>query len=234
MSKLDIVFDVETAPMPPSRATLDAMLDELFASSVNWSPPGNVKKEETIAAKRAEHEAKLQADAANIEAKYYEDNAFNLPLLDIVSWCMVICEGGQIREVLSDARREAVTSFAEAWNGLNIKLSPRLIGYNNKNFDNPVLITNLMRHGLALKPRLSNAYDGTLDLRGIMCGFNGKGTLKSITNSFGLDEYVAGEDGSMVLPLVLAGKWAEIEEYCKKDTVNTAEIFIRLSKVLGI
>lgn len=234
MSKLDLVFDLETVPVPPTAATLEKMRNELFAASINWQPPGNVKKPEAIEAKRQEFEAKLQADAANLEAKYYEENCFNLPLLDIVSWCLVVCKDGQIQDVYSDARREAVFTFAEAWNNLDMKLSPRLIGFNSKNFDIPVLLINLMRHSLALKPRIGNAFDSQLDLRAAMCGFNGKGTLKTIVNSFEIDTFDNGEDGSMVLPLTLAGNWGKIEEYNRKDTISTAQLFLRLSRVLGI
>ena len=235
MSRLDCVIDFETAPIAPTAETLTAMRSELFSSVINWQPPGNIKKQETIEAKRAEFEASVMGlTDEQLTAKYYEDNAFNLPLLDIVSWCLVVCENGQIRDVYSDARREAVLTFAEAWNNLEQKLSPRLVGYNSKDFDVPVLLINLMRHGLALKPRISNSYDGHLDLRGTICGFKGRGTLKSLTNNFGIDEYVEGENGSMVLPLLLEGKLAEIEKYCRKDTEATAELFLRLSKILGI
>jgi predicted PolB exonuclease-like 3'-5' exonuclease len=136
--------------------------------------------------------------------------------------------------VLSSAGREGVITFSEAWNGLGMKLAPRLIGYNSKDFDLPVLLINLMRHGLSLRPRIGNAYDSHLDLRGAICGFRGKGTLKALTNNFGIDEYDPTENGAMVLPLLLAGKLDEIEEYCRKDVLATAELFLRLSKVLGI
>lgn len=235
MNRLDLITDLETAPIAPTAETLTAMRSELFSEVVNWQPPGNIKKQETIEAKRAEFEASVMGlTDEQLTAKYYEDNAFNLPLLDIVSWCMVVCENGQIRDVLSSAGREGALTFSEAWNGLGMKLSPRIIGYNSKDFDVPVLLINLMRHSLVLKPRISNTYDGHLDLRGTICGFKGRGTLKSLTNNFGIDAYVEGENGSMVLPLLLEGKLDEIEEYCRKDVLATAELFLRLSKVLGI
>lgn len=232
--KHDIIFDLETVPVAPTQDEIDRREQQIIADIDSWTPPGNVKKAETIEAKRqAFIEEQKNRD---VVTEYYEEKSFTPAYLEIVAFTLVICErgSGEIGEVITRTGWDCIHTLPEIFSA-HLKTPPRMVGYNIDGFDKPVLLSALLRNKIQLQPKLGMGYDSWLDLRKVLAGFKGKGTLKEYTKLCNLSyQYDDGEDGSMVRRLALAGQWDKLAEYCEGDTINTAEMFLGLTRCLNI
>ncbi len=120
------------------------------------------------------------------------------------------------------------------------RLKPRLVSYNGRGFDLPVLKYRAMKHGIGA-PWLYqggdkwNSYvsrysaDWHCDLLEVLSDYGGSARVK-------LDEVCAvmgfpgkfGVDGSKVAGLYDDGKIQEIRDYCETDVLNTYLVYLRL------
>jgi predicted PolB exonuclease-like 3'-5' exonuclease len=125
-----------------------------------------------------------------------------------------------------------------------IEKNPLLVSWNGKGFDIPVMVYRALQHGLTAPKLFSqtgemkynnyiNRYHDRhtdlmvklamsstsqkLDVVASMCGFAGKQDL----------------DGYDVVPMVQAGAWDKLTNYCESDVLNTWLIFLRYQRLTG-
>jgi len=212
--------DVETVP--------DESAVEFVAAK---AAPSNWKDAEKRAAREAENAAK----------------AASLMSLDPYS-CRVACasvytpEHGLESWVAKDARGEYALLMA-LWGRL--KNRDRLIGYNIKAFDLPVLATRSRLLSVTAMPqRLSDPrawgryMDGVVDLFDLVNFGNpyskdhvvSRG-LKSMARRFNLEVPEDDEGGGDVADLVACGAWDAVKYHCECDVRRTARLAMRFGVI---
>ena len=233
LTKHDVVFDLETCPREPSQKELEKRKAAIDKEIENWSAPKTMKKQETI--DKAHAAFVTEQYSRDIVEEYYNEKCFTPAYLEIVAATFVFIERGsnEIQDVKTIAGWDCIQQLPSLFSS-HLETTPRMIGFNSDGFDKPVLLSCLAKHNVILSPKLGTSYDSWLDLRKLLTGFGGRGTLKEYTNLFGIDEYEDGEDGSRVKDWALAGNWEDLALYAEKDTVATAELFLRLSGVLNL
>ncbi|HEU4534233.1 MAG TPA: ribonuclease H-like domain-containing protein [Polyangiaceae bacterium] len=119
---------------------------------------------------------------------------------------------------------------------------PRLITWNGRGFDLPVIAARCFRHGVAFRHyyakrelRYRFSCEGHFDLMDFMADFGATrpAKLDIAARAAGMPGKL-GVDGSDVARLVAAGRLAEVQRYCVTDVVQTAAVFLRLELVRGV
>ena len=119
------------------------------------------------------------------------------------------------------------------------RLKPRLVSYNGRGFDLPVLKYRAMAHGISA-PWLYNAgdkwnsyqsrysSDWHCDLLEVLSDFgaSARGKLNEVCSVLGFPGKV-GVDGSQVAPMYDEGRIDEIRDYCETDVLNTYLLYLR-------
>lgn len=125
------------------------------------------------------------------------------------------------------------------------RLRPRLVSYNGRGFDLPVLKYRAMAHGIQA-PWLYdagdkwNSYqsrysaDWHCDLLEVLSDFgaSSRGKLNEICAVLGFPGKF-GVDGADVAPMFDAGRVSEIRDYCETDVLNTYLVYLRLMQHRG-
>jgi 3'-5' exonuclease len=125
------------------------------------------------------------------------------------------------------------------------RLKPRLVSYNGRGFDLPVLKYRAMVHGIQA-PWLYdagdkwNSYqsrysaDWHCDLLEVLSDFgaSSRGKLNEVCSVLGFPGKF-GVDGSKVATMFDAGKVQEIRDYCETDVLNTYLVYLRLMQHRG-
>jgi len=125
------------------------------------------------------------------------------------------------------------------------RLKPRLVSYNGRGFDLPVLKYRAMVHGIQA-PWLYeggdkwNSYqsrysaDWHCDLLEVLSDFgaSARGKLNEVCSVLGFPGKF-GVDGSDVAAMFDAGRIAEIRDYCETDVLNTYLVYLRLMQHRG-
>lgn len=119
------------------------------------------------------------------------------------------------------------------------KISPRLVSFNGRTFDLPVLKYRAMLHGVSAKWLYDsgdkwNNYNSRYSLDwhcDLLEAFSDFGTsarvkMKEVSALFGIPSKLDC-DGSEVDKLFSQGKVAEIRNYCEIDVVNTYILYLR-------
>ncbi len=120
------------------------------------------------------------------------------------------------------------------------RLKPRLVSYNGRGFDLPVLKYRAMAHGIQA-PWLYdggdkwNSYqsrysaDWHCDLLEVLSDFgaSARGKLNEVCSVLGFPGKF-GVDGSKVASMFDEGRVAEIRDYCETDVLNTYLVYLRL------
>ncbi len=122
--------------------------------------------------------------------------------------------------------------------------SPRIIGWNSRGFDLPVIAARCLALGVPLEwyyrgvrnqdPRYRYSDAAHYDVKDYL-GDYGAGRsagLDAVAKSIGLPGKT-GVDGSMVGAMVADGKLAEVLDYCACDVAQTFGVFLRLELVRG-
>jgi 3'-5' exonuclease len=126
------------------------------------------------------------------------------------------------------------------------KITPRLVSFNGRSFDMPVLKYRAMKHDIAV-PFLYkmgdkwNSYnsryslDWHCDLLEAVSDFNasGKVRLNDVCAILGYPGKI-DVDGSAVFTLYDEGKVAEIRDYCETDVLNTYLLYLSYALHRGI
>ena len=122
---------------------------------------------------------------------------------------------------------------------------PRLVSFNGRGFDLPVLKYRAMAHGISAPWLYSagdkwNSYqsrysaDWHCDLLEVLSDFgaSSRGKLNEICAVLGFPGKF-GVDGSKVATMFDAGKVQEIRDYCETDVLNTYLVYLRLMQHKG-
>jgi predicted PolB exonuclease-like 3'-5' exonuclease len=203
-----IVIDIETIPRPASQNELDAWRKK-------WKAPSNYKDPDKIAAKKDED-----------ESKWLDKRKFNPSGAKMIS--IAACVVGKTGELLNhevasgDDGTELSTWLREYLSGF---ADYKLVTYNGRSFDLPIIARTLADSGVRLKRPIGKW--GVVDLYEYPF-YRAAGGLKYWSGVFGID-FDDSVDGSNVLELYDAGNWAEIERYNLDDVRITAELYYKLT-----
>jgi predicted PolB exonuclease-like 3'-5' exonuclease len=130
------------------------------------------------------------------------------------------------------------TIAAKFWQGMRIYPQAKLVTFNGRRFDLPLLELAAFRHGLAAKEYLATGrhrYGGAIDLFDWLSNFGaaklngGLDLLAKLVGKPGKMEF----DGSQVWPMYRHGRIAEINQYCLCDTLDTYFVFLRTRVMTG-
>ncbi len=118
---------------------------------------------------------------------------------------------------------------------------PRLITWNGRGFDIPVIVARALKYGIAMPwwygdraTRYRYNTDGHWDVKDFLSDFGaGKiGHLDQAARLVGFPGKI-GVDGSQVADMVAAGRQAEVDAYCLCDVAQTAAIALRVELMTG-
>lgn len=133
------------------------------------------------------------------------------------------------------------------WRGWEKYQRPTLVSFNGRTFDIPVLELAAFRYGLSLpawfdlkarsfeQPRNRYNIDAHFDLQELLTNFGSTrftGGLNLAANLLGKPGKM-NVQGCMVQDMYDAGKLAEINDYCRCDTLDTYFTFLRSRVLLG-
>ncbi len=133
------------------------------------------------------------------------------------------------------------------WRGWEVYQRPTLVSFNGRTFDIPLMELAAFRYGLSLptwfdlnartydQPRNRYNVGAHLDLHDVLTNFGASrfnGGLNLAANLLGKPGKMTVQ-GHMVQDLFEAGKFAEINDYCRGDVLDTYFVFLRVSVLLG-
>jgi hypothetical protein len=135
--------------------------------------------------------------------------------------------------LLRGAEPELLADFWKLAQGL------RLVSFNGRHFDLPVLEARSLRHGLALPWYFADGSvrdDPALHLDLLQFLSNGeprnRARLHDYCKLIGLPGKM-GIDGSQVSGLVKSGRLEELSAYCATDVLQTLGLFLRVQRLRG-
>ena len=132
--------------------------------------------------------------------------------------------------------REIVKKF---WLGLSFYTRCKLVTFNGRSFDLPLLELAAFRYGFPARDyfaRGRNRFNGDLDLFDWMTNF---GACRGFAGGLDLLAKMLGKPGKMevsgdqVYELYRAGRYQEINDYCMFDTLDTYFVFLRTRILTG-
>jgi 3'-5' exonuclease len=132
--------------------------------------------------------------------------------------------------------KEIVKNF---WLGLSFYTKCKLVTFNGRSFDLPLLELAAFRYGFPARDyfaRGRNRYNGDLDLMDWLTNF---GASRGFPGGLDLLAKLVGKPGKMhvsgdqVYDLYRAGKCQEINDYCLCDTLDTYFVFLRTRVLTG-
>lgn len=167
----------------------------------------------------------------------------SLPFHRIISICAVICDefGAfiKVNKIEGNSEREMIGNFFAFIN----KYEPRLVSFNGKGFDMPVLVLRALKYNIR-----ANAYLDTIsdkwnnyktryndqrhcDLFESLGAWRGV-RLDTVCAMAGLPGKY-DTHGDEVMSLFYADKLDKIHEYCESDTLNTYMLFLKYELIKG-
>jgi predicted PolB exonuclease-like 3'-5' exonuclease len=132
--------------------------------------------------------------------------------------------------------REIVKNF---WLGLSFYTKCKLVTFNGRGFDLPLLELAAFRYGYCGREyfaRGRNRFNGDLDLMDWMTNYGGSrgfaGGLNLLAKLIGKPGKM-GVSGDQVYDMYKAGRYQEINDYCLCDTLDTYFVFLRTRILTG-
>jgi 3'-5' exonuclease len=132
--------------------------------------------------------------------------------------------------------REIVKKF---WLGLSFYTRTKLVTFNGRSFDLPLLELAAFRYGFPAKDyfaRGRNRFNGDLDLMDWMTNY---GACRGFAGGLDLLAKMLGKPGKMevygdqVYGMYRSGRYQEINDYCMFDTLDTYFVFLRTRILTG-
>lgn len=166
-----------------------------------------------------------------------------LPFHKIISICAVICdEFGQfikVNKIEGESEREMISNFFAFIN----KSEPKLVSFNGKNFDMPVLVLRALKYNIKANAYLDttsdkfNHYKSRYNEQKHCDLFESLGAWRGVR----LDTLCAMANlpgkydthGSDVMTLFYQNKLDKIHEYCESDVLNTYMLFLKYELIKG-
>jgi predicted PolB exonuclease-like 3'-5' exonuclease len=217
-----LVIDTETVP------------DGGLVAAVKY--PGE-KLTPEAAIERAQAEARAACEAANKKISYFLPLTYQIP----IAACVVRVAGDFTLQAMAclDAPEfrspEIVKIF---WQGIAHYHRAKLVTFNGRRFDMPLLELAAFRHGIPARDYFQssrNRFNGPIDLCDWLSNFGAcylEGGLNLLAKLIGLP----GKNemtGEQVYPAFRAGKFQEINDYCLCDTLDTYFVFLRTRVLTG-
>lgn len=200
-----LVLDIETVPEPIAESKIAEWRAEL---EVEYAKPETVLKH---------LESRIQ------KSRFDFDGARPICL----GMCVVSDRYGKDTETytcLSNAdSKQLVAGFADL---LTAHIPLKLVGFNLKRFDLPILFRWLYLAGIELHQKFGR-YD-VIDLIEEVAGYGTRVSLERSCNAYGIK--TSDGDGSMVEGWYIAKQWEQIEKYCLEDVKSTVELFKAVRK----
>lgn len=166
-----------------------------------------------------------------------------LPFHRIISICAVICDefGAfiKVNKIEGNSEREMIGNFFAFIN----KYEPRLVSFNGKGFDMPVLVLRALKYNIRANAYLDtisdkwNNYKTRYNEQRHCDLFESLGAWRGVR----LDTVCAmaglpgkyDTHGDEVMSLFYADKLDKIHEYCESDTLNTYMLFLKYELIKG-
>ena len=132
--------------------------------------------------------------------------------------------------------REIVKKF---WLGLSFYTRTKLVTFNGRCFDLPLLELAAFRYGFSARDyfaRGRNRFNGDLDLMDWLANY---GACRGFAGGLDLLAKLLGKPGKMdvagdqVYEMYRAGRYQEINDYCMFDTLDTYFVFLRTRILTG-
>src|SRR5687767_11078655 len=132
--------------------------------------------------------------------------------------------------------REIVKKF---WLGLSFYTKTKLVTFNGRGFDLPLLELSAFRYGFPARDyfaRGRNRFNGDLDLMDWLTNY---GACRGFAGGLDLLAKLLGKPGKMgvagdqVYELYRAGRQQEVNDYCLFDTLDTYFVFLRTRILTG-
>ncbi len=154
-----------------------------------------------------------------------------------------------VARVTADYRVQAITALdspqfrpreivGQFWRGLNLYGRARLVTFNGRGFDLPLLELAAFRYGVSARDYFQRSrkerYNGHLDLMDWLSNYGAcrpAGGLNLLSKLLGKPGKM-GIAGDQVYAMYQAGKKQEINDYCMCDVLDTYFVFLR-SRVLS-
>ena len=168
-----------------------------------------------------------------------------LPFHQIVSICAVICdEFGRFIKV-NKIEGEDECAMIAAFFGFIERFAPRLVSFNGKNFDMPVLVLRALKHNIRASAYLDTISDKWNNYKTRFSELKHCDLLESLGGSgargLRLDTVCAMAGlpgkydihGDQVMQLFYKGEFEKIHEYCESDTLNTYMLFLKYELIKG-
>lgn len=166
-----------------------------------------------------------------------------LPFHKIISICAVICDefGGfiKVNKIEGASEREMISNFFAFIN----KSEPKLVSFNGKNFDMPVLVLRALKYNIKANAYLDtisdkwNNYKSRYNEQKHCDLFESLGAWRGVR----LDTICAMAGlpgkydihGGQVMELFYKGEFEKIHEYCESDVLNTYMLFLKYELIKG-
>lgn len=184
-------------------------------------------------------------DSAHHEGNGFPKPPFHIPVAIAFLHAEIMIEGTQEVYWLKELRCGGTAEYSEhdllkAFIDFVDKQRPRLVSFNGRSFDLPVIKYRAMKHGLSAPLLTSSDYsyrynlDHHCDLLEALTDFGAstRPKLDEVCSIFGLPGKL-GTDGSMVAGMHEAGQIKEIRDYCELDVLNTYLVYLRYALLSG-
>ena len=219
MAETTIFVDIETIPAQSQDAYERALADV--------TPPGNIKKPESIAAWLDENRETAARDAL---AKTSFDPARGH--ICTIAWAGEDGEPDCVHATSVDQEADLLSAFFSA---IDTQHRTTFVGHYIGGFDLRFILCRAVVLGVKIPrciPRDPKPWDSTIfDTMTAWAGARGTISMDNLCAALGLEGKGEGLDGSQVAQAWADGRHVEIAEYCKSDVIRTRSIWQRFQAV---
>jgi len=218
-----IYLDIETIP------TQRQDVRDFIAKSVTH--PGNIKKEETIAAWVENEKPAAVEEAVNktgLDGAFGQVVCVSVDSMDFGNpWAVYSLDEADVLNVLNENLSKEFDASQH--------FSTTVVGHNVSAFDLRFLVQRYMVNGIKPHPIIARAaqakqweLEKVYDTMVQFAGVGNRISLDKLCLALGLPGKgdITGAD---VWPMVQAGKLAEVAEYCSQDVIKTRAVFKRMT-----
>lgn len=167
-----------------------------------------------------------------------------LPFHKIISICATLCDSFgsfiKVDKISGDDEKSLVSNFFK----IIEDYEPRLVSFNGKNYDMPLLVLRALKYNIKASAYLSqedkwNNYKTRYselkhcDLLESLGGFGIRGLKLDTICSMASLPGKYDVNGSDVLELYYKNELEKIHEYCESDTLNTYMLFLKYELIKG-
>lgn len=200
-----LVFDIETIPEPVPQERVAEWRKEL---------EDEYAKPETVVRKLDEKVNRARFDFDGCR-----------PIC--VGMCLLrSCSGVLSESYICSTNQDSLALAAAFGDIVASNLPLKLVGFNVKKFDLPILYRWMHLAGVEL-PTAFGRYD-VIDLIELVAGYGTRVSLERACRAYGIE--TSSSDGSMVEGWYIAKAWEQIEKYCLEDVVSTVKLFNAVRK----